>query len=110
MNSKNPKVLLVAWAITLAFSSVGLAQDSVALSVAPSALRALETGGVAEGQKLKVEGIVINRNKESFTLRDTKRTDNVIVVSAKTKIKKERKGWFHLDKQSNASEIRRGLR
>lgn len=110
MNSKNPKVLLVAWAITLAFSSVGLAQDSVALSVAPSALRALETGGVAEGQKLKVEGIVINRNKESFTLRDAKGTDTVIVVSAKTKIEKERKGWFHLDKQSNASEIRRGLR
>ena len=110
MNSKNPKVLLVACAITLAFSTVGLGQDSVALSVTPRALRAFETGGVAEGQKLKVEGIVINRNDESFTLRDARGTETVVVVTGKTKIKKERKGWFHLDKQSNASEIRRGLR
>ena len=110
MNSKNPKVLLLAWAITLAFSTVGLGQDSVALSVAPSALRALENGGVAEGQKLKVEGIVINRDEESLTLRDARGTETVVVVTAKTKIRKERKGWFHLDKESNAIEIRRGLR
>lgn len=110
MDRRNPKVLLVAFVITLVLSTVGLGQDSVALSVAPSALRALETGGVAEGQKLKVEGIVINRNEELFTLRDASGTETVVVVTAKTKIKKERKGWFQLDKQSSASDIRRGLR
>ncbi len=110
MNSRNFKVVLLACAITLAFSNVGLGQDSIALSVAPSALRALETGGVSEGQKLKVEGIVINRNDESFTLRDAKGTETVVVMTAKTKITKERKGWFHLDRSSNESEIRRGLR
>jgi len=110
MNSRNFKVVLLVCAMTLGFSSVGLGQDSIALSVAPSALRALETGGVAEGQKLKVEGIVINRNDESFTVRDAKGTELVVVMTAKTKITKERKGLFHLDSSSNESEIRRGLR
>jgi OmpA-OmpF porin, OOP family len=110
MNSRNFKVVMLACAITLAFSNIGLGQDSVALSVAPSALRALEIGGVAEGQKLKVEGIVINRNDESFTVRDAKGTETGVVMTAKTKITKERKGWFHSDKSSNESEIRRGLR
>jgi outer membrane protein OmpA-like peptidoglycan-associated protein len=110
MNSRNFKVVLLACAITLAFSNVGLGQDSIALSVAPSALRALEIGGVTEGQKLKVEGIVINRNDESFTVRDAQGTELVVVMTAKTKITKERKGWFNLDRSSNESEIRRGLR
>lgn len=110
MNSRSFKVVLLACAITLAFSRVGLGQDSIALSVAPSALRALETGGVAEGQKLKVEGIVINRDDESFTVRDLKGTELLVVMTAKTKITRERKGWFHLDRSSNESEIRRGLR
>jgi hypothetical protein len=78
MNSRNFKVVLLACAITLALANVGLGQDSIALSVAPSALRALATGGVSEGQKLKVEGIVINRNDESFTVRDAKGTELVV--------------------------------
>jgi outer membrane protein OmpA-like peptidoglycan-associated protein len=110
MDRKISKVLLVACAITLAFSNVVLGQDSIALSVSPSALRALESGGVAEGQKLKVEGIVVNRNDESFTVRDAKGTETVVVMTAKTKITKERKGLFHLDRSSNESDIRRGLR
>jgi outer membrane protein OmpA-like peptidoglycan-associated protein len=115
MESKNRKVLLIAFVITLALSGAVMGQESVALSVAPSALRALESegidsGGIAEGQKLTVEGIVINRNEESFTVRDAKGTETVVVVTEKTEIKKERKGWFHRDRPSSADEIRRGLR
>jgi hypothetical protein len=110
MEHKNTKLLLIAFVITLAVSGRALGQDSVALSVAPSALHALETGGIAEGQKVKVEGIVINRNDQSFTVRDTKGTETVVVVTDKTVIKKERKGWFHRDKSSGADDIRWGLR
>jgi len=110
MNSRNFKVVMLACALTLAFSSIVLGQDSVALSVTPNALRALETGGIAEGQKLKVEGIVINRNEQSLTVRDASGTETVVVVTVKTRIKKESKGWFRADKTSNQSEIRRGLR
>jgi len=85
-------------------------QDSVALSVEPGALHALETGGIAEGQKVKVEGIVINRNDQSFTVRDEKGTETVVVVTDKTLIKKERKGWFHRGESSSADDIDCGLR
>ena len=110
MERKNTKLLLIAFVITLAVSGLAMGQDSVALSMEPSALHALETGGIAEGQKIKVEGIVINWNDQSFTVRDAKGTETVVVVTDKTVIKKERKGWFHRDKSASADDIRCGLR
>ena len=109
MESKNIKVLLIAIVITLAGSSLALGQDSVALSVAPSALRALEMGGIAEGQKLKLEGVVINQNDQSFTVRDAKGSETVVVVTNKTVIRKKRKGWFYGPRTSTADDIRCGL-
>src|SRR6476659_9205737 len=109
MERKNTKLLLIAFVITLAVSGLAMGQDSVALSMEPSALHALETGGIAEGQKIKVEGIVINWNDQSFTVRDAKGTETVVVVTDKTVIKKERKGWFHRDKSSSADDIRCGV-
>ena len=110
MKNKNMKILFATCVITLAFSTNVLAQDSIGLSVAPSALRALENGGIAEGQQLKIEGIVVHRNDESFTVRDAKGTETVVVVTDKTKVKRERRGWFHRDRAATASEILRGLR
>ena len=109
MESKNIKVLLIAIVITLAASGLALGQDSVALSVAPSALRALETGGIPQGQKLKIEGIVINQNDQSFTVRDAKGSETVVIVTKKTVIKKKRKGWFYGPRTSSADDIRCGL-
>ena len=110
IQSKNTKVLLIGFVITLAASGLALGQDSVAVSVEPSALHALETGGIAERQKVNVEGIIINRHDQSFTVRDAKGTETVVVVNDKTVIKKERKGWFHRDKSSSSDDIRCGLR
>ena len=107
---RNTKFLLLAFVITLAVSGLTLGQDSVALSVAPSDLHALETGGIAEGQNVKVEGIVIDRKDQSFTFCDTKGTEMVVVVTDKTVIKKGRRGWFHRDKSSSADDIRCGFR
>ena len=110
MESKNIKVLLIAIVITLAGSGLALGQDSVALSVAPSALRALETGGIAEGQKLKIEGIVINQNDQSFTVRDARGSETVVLVTNQTVIKKKRRGWIYVPRTAGADEIRCGLR
>jgi OOP family OmpA-OmpF porin len=110
MKSKNTRILLVALAIALTCPGIVLGQDSVTLSVAPSALHALDTGGIAEGKKVKVEGIVISSNADTFTIRDSNGTETVIVVTDKTKVKLVRNGWFRADRTSNANEIRRGLR
>ncbi|HEX6647895.1 MAG TPA: hypothetical protein VF075_00100 [Pyrinomonadaceae bacterium] len=110
MVSKNIKVFLTAIVITLAASGLALGQDSVALSVAPSALRAFEMGGIAEGQKLKIEGIVINHNEQSFTVRDAKGSETVVLVTNQTVIKKKRRGWIYVPGTAGADEIRCGLK
>ena len=115
MESKNIKVLLVATVITLAASGHALGQDSVALSVAPSALRALDSGGIesgaiAEGQKLKVTGVIINQNEQSFTVRDTQGVETVVLLTSQTEIKKKRRGWIYLPRTAGADEIRCGLK
>ncbi|MGH9882415.1 MAG: DUF5666 domain-containing protein, partial [Pyrinomonadaceae bacterium] len=110
MKSKDTRILLVICAVMLAFSTVVLGQDSVALTVEPITVRDLAINAIAEGQRLKIEGIVVNRNDESFTVRDAKGTETAVVVTDKTKVKQERKGLFHRDRASSANEIRRGLR
>jgi len=109
MKSKSRRILLVALAISLSCGGV-LGQDSVALSVAPGALHALDTGGIAEGKKVKVEGVVITRNGDTFTIRESNGTETVIVANDKTKVREVRKGLFRGDRTSNANQIRRGLR
>lgn len=110
MKSKNTRIRFVALAIALTCCGVVLGQDSVTLSVAPSALHALDNGGIAEGTKVKVEGIVINRNADTFTIRDSNGKETAIVVTDRTKIREVRQGLFRADRTSNANEIRRGLR
>src|SRR6476620_536537 len=108
MKSKNTRVLFGALAIALTCCGVGLGQDSVALSVAPSALYALDTGGSTEWKKVKVEGVVINRNGDTFTIRDSRGAETSVVITNKTKFRLVRKGLFRADQSSNATEILRG--
>ena len=115
MESKNVKTLMIAIVITLAASGLARGQDSVALSVAPTALRALEsggieTGGIAEGQKLRIKGIVIDQNERSFTVRDAHGVETVVLVTNQTVIKKKRSGWIYVPRKAGADEIRCGLK
>ena len=115
MESKNQKILFIAILITLAAPGLALGQDSVALSVAPSALRALESGGIesgaiAEGQELKIKGIVVNQNEQSFTVRDAKGSETAVLVTNQTVIKKKRRGWIYVPRKAGADEIRCGLK
>src|SRR5882724_2177853 len=110
MKSKNKQILLVALAITLACSGLVLGQDSAALTVEPSVSKAPDTTVIADGKKAKVTGIVINRNGDTFTIRDSRGEETTVVITDKTKIRLVRKGFFRADRSSNANEILRGLR
>src|SRR5437773_8283425 len=109
MKSKNKQILLVALAITLACSGLVLGQDSAALTVGPSVSKAPDTV-IAKGKKAKATGIVINRNDDTFTIRDSRGEETTVVITDKTKIRLVRKGFFRADRSSNATEILRGLR
>jgi len=109
MESKKIRILLIAFAITLAASGLALGQESVAISVSPGDLTALENGDMADGQKVIVEGIVMSRNDESFTVRDAKGTETVVVMTNKTVITIDRSG-IHRDRPSSGVNIRCGVR
>jgi len=109
MKIKNTQILLIALAITLACSGLVLGQDSAALSVEPSVAKAPDAA-IAEGKKVKTTGIVLNRNGDTFTIRDARGAETTVVITDKTKFRLVRKGFFRADRSSTATDILRGLR
>lgn len=102
------RILLIAFVITLAASSLALGQESAAISVSPSDLAALENGGIADGQKIIFEGVVMSRNDESFTVRDARGTETIFVVTNKTVVRTERS--IQRETSSTEDDIRCGVR
>jgi OOP family OmpA-OmpF porin len=99
---------LVAVALILSLASVSLAQENptgelVALNASAN------TRNVPDGQKLKVRGIIIKSNADSFTLREPNGTETVVTLTDKTKIKAAKKNWFRQYKAAGASSMLRGL-
>src|ERR1700752_129293 len=109
MKIKNTQILLIALAITLACSGLVLGQDSAALSEEPSVAKAPDAA-IAEGKKVKTTGIVLNRNGDTFTIRDARGAETTVVITDKTKFRLVRKGFFRADRSSTATDILRGLR
>jgi outer membrane protein OmpA-like peptidoglycan-associated protein len=110
MRSINTKIQLIALALVLALSAVAFGQDSSASTQPQSSSSASEVRKIANEQKVKIEGIVTNRNADTFTLRGLDGKETEVVLTDKTSIKIGRKGWFRTDQKTNASSILRGLR
>jgi OmpA-OmpF porin, OOP family len=109
MRRKNRNFHLVVLAMILSLATVALAQENPTGELV--ALKAsANTRNVPDGQKLKVTGIVIQSNVESFTLREPDGTETVVTITDTTKIKAAKKDWFRRYKTADASFIIRGLR
>ena len=65
---------------------------------------------VPEGQSLKVTGIVLKRNPDSFTFRDGAGVEREAVLTPNTDVKTHKKGMFRGGKEFGVSYILRGLR
>src|SRR5262245_7747370 len=100
---------LNAMAIVLLLGSTTLAQDSL-LGDPPSPAPSTHNRSVPDGQQLKIKGIVIKRNADSFTLREQDGTETVIALTDNTHVKTIRKGLFRRDQESGVGYILRGLR
>ena len=110
MKSRKKQIHLIGVVLVLALSGAVFGQDGLLLT---EPLITSDTGAtrtISDGQKLKTEGIVIARNAETFSIRETDGTQTVVLVTDKTNIKTVRKGWFAADRSSKASDIVRGLR
>jgi outer membrane protein OmpA-like peptidoglycan-associated protein len=110
MRTKNTEIQLIAFALVLALSGAVFGQDSNASSQPQSASDSTQIRIVSDGQQLKTEGIVVVRNTDTFSLRQSDGTETFVLLTDKTNIKTVRKGLFQRDRTSNASDILRGLR
>jgi outer membrane protein OmpA-like peptidoglycan-associated protein len=100
---------LSALAFVLCFASATFAQGDSGRARQIS-MDSVKPRNVPDGQELKLSGIVVKRDADSFTLREADRTETVIALTDKTNVKTERKGLFRSDQQSGVGYILRGLR
>jgi OmpA-OmpF porin, OOP family len=100
---------LLVLAFILSFASATFAQNN---STRPRQISINSVNGrnVSNGQELKITGIVIKRDSDSFTLREPDGTETVVALTDTTNVKTVRKGLFRTDKPSGVSYILRGLR
>src|SRR6267142_1793436 len=87
-----------------------LAVASLAAGQAPSGKTASvrPTQSVPNGAKMKFKGVVINRDADTFTIRDRNRTDYRVVLDDDTSIKTYG-GFLRSGKKYPVTDILRGL-
>jgi len=110
MRSSKRSIQLIVLAFTLVLSGAVYGQDGNASGQAQGAGDTTQTRTVGEGQQLKIEGIVVKRDADTFTLRGPDGAETVVVLTDKTSVKTVRKGLFRRDRDTGVSYILRGLR
>jgi OOP family OmpA-OmpF porin len=107
MKRGNIQIYLLAFALTVSFASAIFAQSS---SIRPRTTLNSFTRSVVSGQELKISGIVVKRDADSFTVREPNGTETVVALTDSTDVKTVRKGLFRADRAAGVSYILRGLR
>src|SRR5258705_9362309 len=98
--TKHVAVLIaLGFVFVLANANATSAQDNNAKVHQPS-----------NGQKIKIQGIVIKRDAESFRVRDIKTIETVVVLTPSTEVRTHKHGVFRGGKTYAVNDIMRGLR
>ncbi|HXI23349.1 MAG TPA: OmpA family protein [Pyrinomonadaceae bacterium] len=108
MKRGNFQFYLLAVALILSLASGMFSQSS---SIRPrTTLNTFNTRSVVDGQELKITGIVVKRDADSFVVREPNGTETVVGLTDSTEVKTVRKGLFRADRVSGVGYILRGLR
>ncbi|HEV7473959.1 MAG TPA: OmpA family protein [Pyrinomonadaceae bacterium] len=78
--------------------------------VLTASVGALAQNQVPDGQKLKIQGLVIERNGDSFTVQDLNGGETVAVLNSSTNVRTHKNGIFRGGTSYPATSIMRGLR
>ena len=82
MKTKAVRSSALAFGLALALSPLAFGQPSTQTQTAPT--DASRARSVASGQKMKVKGVVVRRDADTFTVRDLTGTDTVVRLNDKT--------------------------
>jgi len=99
MNSRTFRSIALAFALALSISPLALAQTDNNSTRARS---------VASGEKMKIKGVVVRRDVDTFTVRDLTGNDTVVRMTDQTSVK-SKGGVFSGGTRYQATNIIRGL-
>jgi outer membrane protein OmpA-like peptidoglycan-associated protein len=93
--------LALAFGLALTLSPMAFGQDS-------NQSNNTRARSVASGEKIKIKGVVVNRDADTFTVRDLTGNDTVVRLNDRTSVKTDN-GFWHGDTNYPATIIIRGL-
>ena len=106
MNVKIFQSIALAFGLALALSPLAFGQISTQTQTAPT--DASRARSVASGEKMKLKGVVVRRDAETFTLRDLNGVDTVVRLTDRTSVKSSG-GFLRNGNNYGSTNILRGL-
>ena len=97
----------LAFGLALALSPLAFGQPSTQTSTAPT--NAASARSVPSGQKMKVKGIVVRRDADTFTIRDINGVDTNVRLTDKTSVKTHAGSFLSSGTRYPQTQIIRGL-
>jgi outer membrane protein OmpA-like peptidoglycan-associated protein len=103
-SNKNYITPLLALALALLFAPAAFAQNGTTGSTNGS----INTQSVANNQKMKIKGVVTNRDSDGFTIRDASSVETRVLLTDRTSVK-TKGGFLSSGKNYGTTQILRGL-
>jgi OOP family OmpA-OmpF porin len=100
---RNVRSLALAFGLALTLSPLAFAQDSNNTTSGTTQARS-----VPSGEKMKIKGVVVKRDADTFTVRDLNGTDTVVRLTDKTSVKTSG-GFLRSGNNYAQTQILRGL-
>jgi outer membrane protein OmpA-like peptidoglycan-associated protein len=106
INSKTLRSIALAFGLALALSPLAFGQNSTQATKTPT--DATRARSVSSGEKLKIKGVVVKRDADTFTIRDMTGNDTVVRLTDRTSVKTNG-GFLRGGTNYGATNILRGL-
>jgi OmpA-OmpF porin, OOP family len=106
MNVKMFRSIALAFGLVLALSPLAFGQTSTQTTTAPT--DASRARSVASGERMKIKGVVVRRDADTFTVRDINNVDTVVRLTDQTSVKTNG-GFLRSGTNYGATNILRGL-
>src|SRR2546421_8324831 len=106
INLKMLRSIALAFGLALALSPLALGQTSTQNNSTPT--DATRARSVASGEKMKIKGVVVKRDADTFTVRDLTGNDTVVRLTDRTTVK-TKGGFLRSGTNYAQTNILRGL-
>src|SRR6202521_4422641 len=106
INLRTLRSLALAFGLALALSPLALGQNSTPSTKTPT--DATRARSVSSGEKLKIKGVVVKRDADTFTVRDLTGNDTIVRLTDRTSVKTNG-GFLRGGTNYGSTNILRGL-